>query len=276
MPAPSALPFRTPLPLLALTLALASCAATRAETASHPAPRGEPVAATVNAARPAEAAPLPTAAPVRLTRPDAAYARIARFGRREVPAQNDLITFDAPADGIEWRELIQRVATEARVTIVYDEANATIRGRRVTLRGKLAVPRGDLVAWSADVAAVNGLALIPLGPADRRQFVLLDMANPVLSQTPEFVPEDELPEYAGRGGLYISSVLKLPAGVDTARVRQMLSQFSTRTAGLGRVTDLSDTGSIVVSDFAHVVATMRRALDEMEIRAWEEQERARD
>jgi hypothetical protein len=49
--------------------------------------------------------------------------------------------------------------------------------------------------------------------------------------------------------------------------------MSTRTAGLGRVSDVGDAGVVIVSDFANIVSAMRRTLDEMAIARYEQSQR---
>lgn len=212
----------------------------------------------------------PEAPPLR--RPEESYARIARFDARPAPG-GDVIEIAIPDGGLRYEDLFALVARETGLRIRYERHNAVVKSKRVQIVGPVRVPRDDLLAWFQDTCFVDGLVAIPYGPQDRRELVVLDQANANLTQHPVFVPEDELPELAGRTGVYVASVLTLPEGVDPARTRQALSQYSTKTAGLGRINDVADANALIVGDFASIVATMRRVLDELAIRRYEAQER---
>jgi len=215
-------------------------------------------------------APEPEARP--LPRPDASYARIARFDRRPQPG-GDVVEIAIPDGGMGYGELFALVARETGLRIRYEPYNAVVKSKKLEIVGPVRVPRDDLFAWFQDACFVDGLVAVPYGPSDRREVVVLDQANANLTQHPDFVPEDALPELTGRTGLYVASVLTLPEGMDPARARQALSQYSTKTAGLGRINDIPDARALVVGDFASIVATMRRVLDELAIRQYEAQGR---
>lgn len=217
-------------------------------------------------------APVTEPAPEPLRRPDAAYARIARYGNRPAPG-GEVLTIPVPSNGLAYPDLFELVARETGVRIRYEAYNAVIKSKRVSIVGPVEVPKDDLLAWFQDLCFIDGIVALPYGPGDRRELVVLDVANANLTTRPEFVTEDELPELAGRTGTYVSCVLTIPPGLEANRVRQALSQLSTKTAGLGRVNDIGESGVLVVSDFVAIVANMRRLLDEMAIRRYEAQQR---
>jgi hypothetical protein len=73
----------------------------------------------------------------------------------------------------------------------------------------------------------------------------------------------EVRDYADRDGFYVVANLHVPDGVDAISVRNALAVQSTQTAGLGRIADVRGSRSIVVLDFAPVVASMKRAIDSL-------------
>ncbi len=199
-----------------------------------------------------------------------AKARIKRYGKRIV-APSDTLRIEPREGGWHWLDLLRFVSEEAEVSIRYEEQNAVLKGKKVSWIGPMDVARADLIPWVQDLGFYGGLIIVQQGPDDRRSYVVMDQANANLASQPVFVSENDLPALAGRVGLYVSCTLTLPEGVDPSRARQALSQLSTKTAGLGRVNDLGkDSRAVVVADFAAIVANMRRLLDEMALRMYED------
>ena len=212
---------------------------------------------------------LPAATPT-LRDPVVERQRIRWYGTRDLAA-SDTIRIEPRAGGWEWVDLLRLVSEEAKVSIRYQAYNAVIKGKKVSWIRPMDVARTDLVAWVQDLAFFDGIVIVPQGPSDRGSYVVMDVADANASGYPVFVPEDELAALAGRVGLYVTSVLTLPEGADPSRVRQALSQMSTKVAGLGRLNDLGkDSRVILVADFAAVVANMRRTLDEIAVRNYED------
>ncbi len=74
---------------------------------------------------------------------------------------------------------------------------------------------------------------------------------------------DDVEGLADRDGLYITTVIPLDDRIESTRVRSALSQLSTRTAGLGKVVDISAPPALIVMDVAPVVANMRKMILQM-------------
>jgi len=253
--------------LLMLPLALlpTACAHTRHHKAHHGESfiQGEQVVVVEKAAAEAPPAPLP------MRRPAEALSRIPRYGKR-AKGSSEMIRIQPRDGGWAWKDILKFVSEEAGIAIRYPEANAILKGKKLNFMGPMDVARDDLIAWLQDTAFYSSLVIVPQGPSDRRAYVVMDLADPAATTRPAFVSEDELPALAGRVGLYVSCVLTLPDGVDPSRAINALSQLSTRTAGLGRVSDVGKgSGVIVVNDMAAVVATMRHALDQMAVSLYE-------
>lgn len=247
---------------------LAACAHTTTERVVEVRTESANEKVVERVAQKATAGDAPSAA-LPMSRPEDSYARVARWGVRGV--SGDVLEVEVPPGGLKFAELFRFVAETAGCSILYEENNAIMKTRAVAVVGAVRVARSDLVAWAQDVCQIHGLVLVPWGPADRRAYVALDQANPSTTSAPQFVAEADLPAYAGRTGLFVLSVLSLPRGVDAAKARSALAQLSTKTAGMGRVSDIPDGHALVVADFAHIVASMRRLLDEMAIAQFEHQ-----
>jgi len=256
--------------LLSLALLPAACAHTRHHAPEHARHHAEFVAGAQQAVaveKEQAEAPRPML-PMRA--PTAASARIPTYGKRVLP-KSETIRIEPRAGGWQWNELFEFVSKEAGVSIRYEQQNAVIKGKKVVWFGPMDVARADLIAWLQDLGVSQGLVISPHGPADRRSYFVMDYANAWITAQPTFVNEDDLPALSGRVGLYVSCVMTLPDGVEPSRARQALSQLSTKTAGLGRVNEVGKTaGVLVVADFAAVVANMRRTLDEMAERLYEQ------
>ncbi len=213
---------------------------------------------------PPEAAPAPV-------RPDAAYDRQRLYGHPPA-AWSAGEKIDVPVGrkgGMTYVELFKIVSDEAGILIRYQDSSATIKSRKVTFQGNVQVARNDLLAWLQDVAVLDSLVIIPFGPPTRGTYSALDLADPAVALGATFVAEGDLVTLVGRTGMFITSVLTVPEGIDPARARNALSQIATRTAGLGRVNDFGGGRHLMVMDFAANVVSMRRTLDAMAIEAYQ-------
>lgn len=212
-------------------------------------------------------------APAPLRRPDAEYARLARYGKRTM-ASDAAVQVTEERGHLRYPDLFRFVSEETGVRIRFEEQNPTIKSKTVSTLGPGKVAKDDLIAWFQDACAVDMLVAVQLGPPDRREMLVMDMANPNLQSHAESVDEDDLPALAGRSGLYVSCVLTVPEGLEPQRVRNALASSSTRIAGLGRVMEIDGgSGQLLVTDFASVVSNMRQLLDRIAVDRWEAAQR---
>ena len=185
------------------------------------------------------------------------------------------------------KPLLQRYGTWLGNAASGDLGERSVTRTETTTLIRNALPKTLELAVLAQLIAL-GMAIPAAIYSARRPGKLLDRVTSAVSfgtlALPSFVLGvylialfsvrlDWLPALAGRTGIYVSCVLTLPEGVDAPRVRQALSQYSTKTAGLGRINDAANAGVLIVGDFAAIVATMRRVLDEMAIQRYEAQQR---
>ena len=260
---------RSALLITALALLSTACAHHKDAVNEHHEPAHKQV---VEVERIVEVQATEPAAPP-MARPDASYERRARWGARTMKS-DQAVTIPVTDHGLSYRELFQFVSEQTGVRIRYEEQNATIKSRKVFVTGPTRVAKDDLLAWFQDACGFDNLVAAPFGPTDRREWVVVDLADPNVSRLVQSVDEDDLPQLAGRSGMYVTAVLSIPEGLDASRVRNALSQNATRMAGLGRVMDVDKTvNAVMVTDFASVVAGMRRSLDDMAIELYEQSQR---
>lgn len=170
------------------------------------------------------------------------------------------------SEGYPVMDLLTRVSEATGCPLLYDRLTAQIAASRVTFTGREVVPPGRALAWLQAVLYFHRLMMTPLGPetpGTPPRFSVMDMANPAVQSAAIFVPEGEIEAHADREGLYLNTVFPLGHAADPQRVRAMLSQYSTKTAAIGRVLDLSDAHAVFAADFAPTLAVMRRTLEAM-------------
>ncbi len=166
-------------------------------------------------------------------------------------------------EGWEIKQLFQAVSDLTGASILYEEGNTTIRQKKITWVGTKVLRKRDVFPWLQAVLSYHGLVLVPVGPTGpggEQQWFALDQANANLTSRPVYLDEKEVLDYEDRDGLYVVTSFELQNISDTSRVRQALSQLSTKTAGLGRINDVPGTRNIIVGDFAPIVAAMKRLL----------------
>ncbi len=212
------------------------------------------------------------AAPPRLRRPQREMDRRDRFETWKPPAVSDPIVLPEPGEGYTWKQIFGLIQEHTGHIVFWDTDSAIIHAKRIRFSGAPRIDRRDLIAWAQDVGAQHDLSIRPLGPVSRQQWVAMDHASTRMTSNPQFISEDDLHEYQGREGVHIACALSLPEGVDGARARQALSQFSTKYAGIGGISEIDSGHVLLVADFASIVARMRRLLDEMAIARWQAQQ----
>jgi hypothetical protein len=161
-------------------------------------------------------------------------------------------------------ELCAAVTTATGRPILLDRVPANALHQKIESTADVALPGPRLFAWVQATLYAKRLALVPVGPPcaeGERAWQLLDVCDPVLMQCPTPLDESALLEHADRDGLFVTTTFHLADGVDTTQMRNALSPLATQTAGVGRIQDVPGSHSLVVCDFAPVLAAMKRAVD---------------
>ena len=182
--------------------------------------------------------------------------------------KDDIVQLNPRPEGWTIQELFRAISEMTGASILYEEQNAVIKSKKITFIGAQAVPKSRLFDWLQAVLSYHGLVLVPVGPKGpdgQQQWFALDQANANLTSRPVYIDENDILDYADRDGLYVVTSITLQNIKDTSRVRQALAQMSTKTAGLGRINDIQGSRSIIIGDFAPIVAAMKRLVDFIDI-----------
>jgi hypothetical protein len=163
-------------------------------------------------------------------------------------------------------DVLEEVTRVTGRPILYDGTNATFKQAKIEFlcaTDGLEMQQSELFPFVQAALSYRKLVLVPVGPKlanGEQAWFVMDLADPSLKSRPVFLEESEVLDYADRDGLYVVTTLRLRDTVDAVRARNALSPISTATAGIGRVQD-NGGRFLIVSDFAPVVAAMKRTLD---------------
>jgi len=182
-------------------------------------------------------------------------------------SEEDVWTLPPKPGGHEVEEFLSMLAGATDRAFLFDPQSPQIARKKIEFAGAQEVPRDRLFSWGRSVLRFHRLILVPVGPSDGNLYMVVDANSPQVTQRPVFVPEGDLHEWADEDGAYITTTITLEHLTDTSRARNALAQLCTRT--VGRVNDVPDARSFVVTDFAPVVCAMEEALRRMDEKAAE-------
>lgn len=207
-----------------------------------------------------------TAPPVSAVRAEKEWEPWPPADAADVPRaapSGDVVEFPADAGGVPVVRLLQFVHERTGAVFVYDESSNQKLKSRVTWAGTLRVRQSEIVDTCRALLAANALLVIPLGPEGEGCWLVLDQSNPYAKTRATWLRENQVLGFEDQDGLLVATTFRIRDMVDTARVRQMLSTMMTQVANLGRVQDVPGSHTLLVIDFAPVVAAMKRAVDEV-------------
>lgn len=170
----------------------------------------------------------------------------------------------AKAGGWSVSELCAALTQATGRPILLDRVDAAVRANRVECTADIEMSGPRLFDWVQAALFQKDLALVPVGPRCanwERTWQVRSICDPVMISSAVEVEDDHVLDYADRNGLYVVTTLRVPEGVDTTQMRNALSLLATQTAGLGRISDVPKSHSLVVIDFGPVVAAMKRQID---------------
>ncbi len=183
------------------------------------------------------------------------------------PDTSEYFRLNPKEDGWEIKDLFRAISEARGISILFDDNNAVIKSKRVNFIGEQVIHQDRLFHWLQAVLSYHSLVLVPVGPespSGQQQWFAVDQANANLTSRPVYIQESEILDFADRDGLYVVTSMTLEHIKDTSRVRQALSQLSTKTAGLGRINDIQGSRALIVGDFAPIVAAMKQLLNVMD------------
>ena len=175
----------------------------------------------------------------------------------------DLYRFMPGKGGDDIETLVEIIEKETDVAIVLDPNSPQVRGRKITVKGVVTIPRKKIFHWMQSLFSFHRLIFVPVGPKEGNVYALHDMNSPQITTRPIHVPEAEIEKWADRDGVYIVTTVSLKHLSDTSRARNALAQLSTRQ--IGRINDIPQSRSFVIGDFAPVVYAQWKLLKEMDL-----------
>jgi hypothetical protein len=143
--------------------------------------------------------------------------------------------------------------------LLYDAETTPYLRERFTWIGTWRGPRSRALDFLRALLATRHLVLVAVGPpAAPLGYRVVDSNNPSTTARPLVLDERDVLGHERAEGMYVITTLRVHDAVDPDRMRQALSMFTT-----GRLQSVRGSASLVVADWAPVVATMKRALDEI-------------
>ena len=179
-----------------------------------------------------------------------------------------IITFTSPKEGFTLLELLEAVNAQTDKSVLYDSnIRNKIEKLKVQFIGNYSVPKARMFDWLQGVLSFSSFILIPIGPSDHEQWMVVDVTNPAIRSRPKYIKEEELEQWKDRDGVYIVSTLRvknLDSG-DLGRARTGLQQLLTTTATIGRINEVPGQSAFVIADFAPVVYACKKLLEAMDV-----------
>ncbi len=180
----------------------------------------------------------------------------------------ELLRFVAPKDGYSILDLLEAVNKQTGRTVLFDnQMEKKIKGAKVQFVGTYEVPRDKLFGWLQGVLSFSTYVLVPIGPTDYEQWMVVDITNQAIRSRPTWVPEEDLEQWKDRDGVYIVSTLRAKNldQQDAGRARAAIQQLVTGTASIGRINEVPGQNAFVMADFAPVVYASKRLLEAMDV-----------
>jgi hypothetical protein len=180
-------------------------------------------------------------------------------------SSGEMVEFPSAPEGAKVLDLLAFVSQQTGATLFYDETtNQKIKTARVQSVGNWRVPRSRLLDAVRAALSMQSLVLVPVGAqAEGGAWFVLDNNNAVSRNHPVVLRENEVLGYADCDGLFVVTTFRVRDTVDTGRMRQALTALLTQSAGGGRIQDVPGSRTVLVADFAPVVAAMKRVVDEV-------------
>ncbi len=176
----------------------------------------------------------------------------------------------SPQEG-GWKieDLFRQIHKSTGRSILYDSGpQSKVKTGKVDFIGTHVVRESELFDWLQAVLSFSSLVLVPVGPPSpdgKQQWYCLDQSNAMVKTRPVYIAEKDIFDYADRDGLYVVTSVTLKHISDTGRVRTALTALATSASGIGRVQDVPGSRSVILGDFAPVVAAMKRLLDYIDV-----------
>ncbi len=184
---------------------------------------------------------------------------------RHALAEDDVVIHVPEDMGME--EFLTTVAKTTGTSLVWNPIDRTIRDKRLKGGIDLRAPQEEMFDLVRGLLAFYDLAIIPVGPGGHEIHLVMDarQTSSILKLKPVTVTltEDNLARYAHADGLFITTSIQVEHMRDLRSARNALARIVTGQ-NIGNVTEVPDTKTFVVTDFAPNVVTVYRLLKRMD------------
>jgi len=194
-------------------------------------------------------------------------------GPTPAPARGDerkeeILILTTPKDGMSLMELLDAVNKQAgRSIILESKVRDKIKKEMIQFVGTYQVPRSRLFDWLQGVLSFSSYILIPIGPANHEQWMVVEVTNQGIRSRPTYVKEEELDLWKDRDGVYIVCTLRAKSldANDAQRARTAIQQLMSTTNNLGRINEVPGQNAFIIADFAPVVYAAKQLLNAMDV-----------
>ena len=178
------------------------------------------------------------------------------------------LVITTPKDGMSLLELLDAVNKQAGRSIVLEsKVRDKIQKEKIQFIGTYSVPRSRLFDWLQGVLSFSSYILIPIGPDEYSQWMVVEMTNQGIRSRPTYVDEKDLDKWKDRDGVYIVCTLRARSldANDAQRARTAIQQLMSTTNNLGRINEVPGQNAFIIADFAPVVYAARKLLEAMDV-----------
>jgi type II secretory pathway component GspD/PulD (secretin) len=178
----------------------------------------------------------------------------------------DRITIDVQKD-TPIAQLLDQVSEQTGRAIVYDPANARIKGA-IGTRFVKTVPKERLFDAYRSMLSFYELTLVEIGPKGYEIYLAVDTrsTNNLVRNRAQFVDYRDLDRYADRDGLYIATLIPLHNVSNLVNLRQALGRVMS-PAAIGHVMEVPGANAMVVMDFAPTVVAVSSIIAHVDVEA---------
>jgi hypothetical protein len=196
----------------------------------------------------------------------AAVVLLLAVGAAPVRADEGFVEINLAA-GMSVEDFLRAAGTVSGLRLVWDESDKAIRGQAYGGPGSLRLRPAALLPTLRALLATQDLVLIPIGPREEGVHEVADIraSSVILRMKPVAITltEENLEEYAGQDGLFVSAVLEGPRTADLLATRNALQRLVT-PQNIGSVVEILDARAFLVTDFAPTVVAIYRALRQID------------
>jgi hypothetical protein len=173
----------------------------------------------------------------------------------------ETVTYSMPPGGITVAEFLPVIAEKAGVAITYEPGHSDLL-RKLAARRPVTLPPDEFFVWARSLLMTQRVVLVSVGPEGAKTWAAVGINSHTSQAGLAYVPADEVPSWADRGGALIATCFHFDHLSDVPRARRSIACLLTHD--LGRASDIPLSRTLVVLDFAPMVATAKEILDRLD------------